>query len=282
MLRLVKKRILNGLCVIVPLLILFLVRNRIEIDTENVFEGNSLFSVTSGYKNEARVTNNIQKPSDENYFRPNKGPLLTYTVYTAQRLGLKPLSVPPVNPKQSEPVFNDVLSFKYPVDIENLKCQQWKKQSSNAKNRTTLIVTVSAAENWAKRDLIRQTWAGSQLLKADWAQLVFLIGSPSTENRFVKKRLEKERLEHGDLVQVNVVDTYTNLTLKSIALLHWTHTHCPEAELVLKCDDDNYINVNVLMEILPSMNDTRSIYGTVVPTLVPERFRSKLILYTRK
>jgi hypothetical protein len=87
------------------------------------------------------------------------------------------------------------------------------------------------------------------------------------------------------LVQVNVVDSYANLTLKSIALLHWAHGHCPGAQLVFKCDDDNYINWNVLSKILPNLNDTRSIYGTPVPTLYAERWKSKklwfvLIIFT--
>lgn len=208
--------------------------------------------------------------------------LTGYTNYTIDRLGLKPLPfVSSLEPSMKEQVINDVLSFVYPLDINpngKLKCRHWKVRSSNTVtedyNRTLLIVVISAAEHAAKRDLIRRTWASPSVLNVDWIQVIFLVGSTRDEDKVTTEQLKKENAEHEDLVQVNVVDTYANLTLKSVALLHWTHTHCPGAELVLKCDDDNYINWNVFTKILPHINVTRTIYGTPVPTLFAERWKS--------
>lgn len=211
-----------------------------------------------------------------------KKSLVGYTDYTIERLGLKPIpSVSPLEPNVKEQVINDVLSFDYPIDIDpkgKLKCRNWTARSSNTivenSYKTLLIVVISAAEHSSKRDLIRKTWANPNVLKADWIQVIFLVGSTSDEDKLIIQRLKKESVQHEDLVQVNVVDTYANLTLKSVALLHWTHSHCPGADLVLKCDDDNYVNWNVLTKILPEINATRSIYGTPVPTLFAERWKS--------
>lgn len=171
--------------------------------------------------------------------REGKG-LSGYTGYTVQRLGLKPLPVPPLEPNNRESVVNDVLSFHYPIDInaqQKFKCPYWTDQSLNASgsvDTTLLIVVISAAGHSAKRNLIRTTWAGPSLLNVDWIQLIFLVGSTPDEDKVLKNRLEKENAQHQDLVQVNVVDSYANLTLKSIGLLHWADGHCPGAKLVLK------------------------------------------------
>lgn len=211
---------------------------------------------------------------------------LDYTDYTVRRLGLKPIPfVDPLQADINEPVINDVLSFQYPVDIDHKdkpKCRHWANASLDSTNtdanlnRTLLIVVISAVENFARRDLIRQTWASPHFVDVDeWIEIIFLVGTTLFENQTIQDRLQKENVEYKDLVQVNVVDSYANLTLKSIALLHWAHGHCPGAQLVFKCDDDNYINWNVLSKILPNLNDTRSIYGTPVPTLYAERWKSK-------
>ena len=218
--------------------------------------------------------------SELKHFSKNKNSV-DYTDYTVRRLGLKPIPfVSPLVPDIKEPVINDVLSLQYPIDIDpngKLKCRNWDNTSLDSPssfNRTLLIVVISAAEHSAKRDLIRKTWADPSILEVEWIQIIFLVGTTLHQDQILKERLQKENAEHEDLVQVNVVDSYATLTLKSVALLHWAYGHCPGAQLVLKCDDDNYINWNVLAKILPNLNDTRSIYGTPVPTLYAERWKS--------
>jgi hypothetical protein len=213
---------------------------------------------------------------------------LDYTDYTVRRLGLKPIPfISPLEPDMEGPVINDVLSFQYTIDIDHkkLKCQHWGNTSLDATtrfDRTLLIVVISAAEHSTRRDVIRKTWADPSLSEGEWLQIIFLIGTTLQENKILKEQLQKESAKHEDLVQVDIVDSYANLTLKSVALLHWAHGHCPGAQLVLKCDDDNYINWNVLSKILPNFNDTRSIYGTPVPTLYAERWKSiKLFLFLK-
>ncbi|EFX80873.1 hypothetical protein DAPPUDRAFT_318039 [Daphnia pulex] len=202
-----------------------------------------------------------------------------YTGYTVQRLGLKPLPVPPLEPNNKESVVNDVLSFHYPIDInaqQQFKCPYWTDQSLNASgsiDTTLLIVVISAAGHSAKRNLIRTTWAGPSLLNVDWIQLIFLVGSTPNEDKILKDRLEKENAQHQDLIQVNVVDSYANLTLKSIALLHWAHGHCPGAKFVLKCDDDTYLNFNVLVNLLGKEQFQQSdrLYGLGIVQDRPQR-----------
>jgi len=65
-------------------------------------------------------------------------------------------------------------------------------------------------------------------------------------NETIQSTLEKENSDHGDLAQVDLIDTYLNLTLKSVSLINWTFKRCGQMRFVVKCDDDVYVNVENL------------------------------------
>lgn len=217
-----------------------------------------------------------------------------FTSYTIRRLGLTPLAIEPLEPNMGT-VINDVLSFKYSIDIDRNKsrCNQWRNRSwvdliaayddDINVNRTLLIAVVSAADNFSQRELIRKTWGTPENLKADWIQLIFLVGSlPFDKNKKRKKvqsLLFQESMNYQDIVQVDVTDSYEKLTLKSVSLLYWALTRCPGAQLVLKCDDDTYINFETLSELLgeEQFAYTNRIYGVGVFDNKPQRHPGMLI-----
>ena len=53
-------------------------------------------------------------------------------------------------------------------------------------------------------------------------------------------------------------DTYHNLTLKTIMGLKWMSIFCPQAQYVLKTDDDIYVNVDLLHRSLLEESKTLS------------------------
>lgn len=58
------------------------------------------------------------------------------------------------------------------------------------------------------------------------------------------------------------IDTYNNLTLKTISTLEWSWTHCSRVKFVLKTDDDVYIHTPVLLDILDRVkNRSQTIMG---------------------
>jgi len=198
----------------------------------------------------------------------------SYTNYTISRLGIKDFLDNRIALEPAAllgPVINDVLSFQYVTDVHPEKCFRWKN-SEKRDSPSLLILMVSAAENYGKRSRIRQTL--SHLKKENGREFIFLIGSKSTNIN--TEQLTDEVLANGDIVQVNVIDSYANLTLKSVALLHWVYTHCQEADYILKSDDDNFINSKVLDQVLAGLDkESKSIYGLEVPTNIPERKKSK-------
>ena len=69
----------------------------------------------------------------------------------------------------------------------------------------------------------------------------FLVGSSPG---LLAASLEQEAAEHGDLVLARVEDHYENLGLKTISAMDWVARNCPQAEYLLKVDDDMFVQVN--------------------------------------
>nr|XP_034838713.1 uncharacterized protein LOC117994846 isoform X1 [Maniola hyperantus] len=76
-------------------------------------------------------------------------------------------------------------------------------------------------------------------------KLVFLLGLPSQDNdTSVQDKIEQEVDKYGDVIQEGFMDSYNNLTLKSIMMLKWVTNNCNESvRYILKTDDDIYVNI---------------------------------------
>lgn len=59
----------------------------------------------------------------------------------------------------------------------------------------------------------------------------------------VQNKLDEEAATFKDIVQGNFMDTYRNLTYKNIMGKHWVANYCPQAEFVIKTDDDMFIDM---------------------------------------
>ncbi|CAH2084334.1 unnamed protein product [Euphydryas editha] len=83
-------------------------------------------------------------------------------------------------------------------------------------------------------------------------KLVFLLGLPSQENDTeIQEKIEEEVDKYGDVIQEGFIDSYNNLTLKSIMMLKWVTNNCNESvRYILKTDDDMYVNVPQLVQNL--------------------------------
>lgn len=55
-------------------------------------------------------------------------------------------------------------------------------------------------------------------------KVVFMIGSARSRN--IQEKINYESLINGDLIQENFIDSYNNLTLKSIFMLKWLTNNC--------------------------------------------------------
>nr|CAD7194677.1 unnamed protein product [Timema douglasi] len=115
-----------------------------------------------------------------------------------------------------------------------------------------LVVICSAVANLEARAAIRDTWGSSPIVTNTslGIKVAFLLGD--TDNSTIQEQVDEESAQYGDVIQEGFLDTYNNLTLKSVMLLKWVTTYCQTAipSYVMKTDDDMFVNVDNLYRLL--------------------------------
>ena len=106
--------------------------------------------------------------------------------------------------------------------------------------------------NFHGRNNIRQTWANSNSMKR--FKLVFLLGT--SPNETVNNEVKFESQLYGDIIQEDFLDSYRNLTLKTIMGLKWVASFCAQSKFVLKIDDDMVMNPVNVMRYLEKMENS--------------------------
>lgn len=66
----------------------------------------------------------------------------------------------------------------------------------------------------------------------------------------VNLRIYLQKHLYDDLIVASFVDSYDNLTLKTMASLEWIDNYCNQSEYILKTDDDMFINVPNLLSFI--------------------------------
>ncbi|XP_053491276.1 beta-1,3-galactosyltransferase 2-like [Ictalurus furcatus] len=126
---------------------------------------------------------------------------------------------------------------------ESERCQ-------NVKPFLVLMVPV-APNNRAARDAIRTTWGSEKMVMDKNVSLFFLLGQPGHEGREeLQQKILQESEEHHDIIQSDFLDSYKNLTIKTIVLMEWLTAYCQNAAYAMKIDADMFLNVNALVNML--------------------------------
>ncbi|KAJ8918739.1 hypothetical protein NQ315_015059 [Exocentrus adspersus] len=136
------------------------------------------------------------------------------------------------------------------------------------KNIKLLIAVTSAPSHESARLAVRETW-GHFAIRKDIA-IAFMLGA--TSNQSLNDQINKEQDLYGDIIRGKFIDTYDNLTLKTISMLEWVDNYCPKASFVLKTDDDMFINVSRLLAFIAKHKpEQRAIYGRLAKKWKPIR-----------
>jgi hypothetical protein len=132
----------------------------------------------------------------------------------------------------------------------------------NDKNVLILFYSITSASHFEKRKIIRQLWSNYSVYKQ--IRFVFMTGLSS--NQTINKMVQSESKFYGDIVQQNFLDSYFNLTLKTIMSLNWISKYCSNSVFSVKLDDDVVINLNYLIEYLSRFK--ASYYDTIFENIV--------------
>ncbi|TRY68439.1 hypothetical protein TCAL_05625 [Tigriopus californicus] len=143
-------------------------------------------------------------------------------------------------------------------------------QSSAKSSAAPVLVVVicSAVRNFEARRAIRTTWAQKDLVPPG-VRIVFLLGRG--QNFTGQNSVIREAKEFGDIVQENFLDSYANLTIKSLMMLKWYTQNCDKVPYLLKTDDDMYINLKNLHQILLANQKPNLLLGNLICGAKPIR-----------
>merc|ERR1740129_1262846 len=87
-----------------------------------------------------------------------------------------------------------------------------------------LVVVCSAVKNYEARMAVRNSWARDTMDVLPNVRVVFLVGQ--LHNNSDQDKINEEAREFSDILQEGFIDSYANLTLKSIMLLKWFTANC--------------------------------------------------------
>ncbi|XP_065221463.1 beta-1,3-galactosyltransferase 1-like isoform X2 [Planococcus citri] len=139
-----------------------------------------------------------------------------------------------------------------------------------------IIIICSDTKNINPRMAIRETWANDA--KKYNITVLFLVGISKDED--INMKTLKESTQYKDIITEDFIDTYNNLTIKSVFMLKWVKNNCMQARFLMKADDDSYINIKNLFEYASLVRDedlSTFLIGNTLgagdsPNIPPNRF----------
>ena len=135
--------------------------------------------------------------------------------------------------------------YSYLINTNNNYCGK-----DNGKDLLFIAFVTVSPKSFEKRNLIRSTWANDKNLKSK-AKVIFLLGR--SNESIVNLKIKNESLKYGDIVQNDFMDTYYNLTIKTIMGFKWVSSFCQNAKYTLKIDDDVVVNIPFLIDYLEEL-----------------------------
>lgn len=127
-------------------------------------------------------------------------------------------------------------------------------------------------DSFETRQVIRETW-GKYVRQNISTCLTFCIGKvQSNSSELFNSTLNDEISLFGDMIVVDLIDHYNNLTLKTMHMLKYflncsnfveqnDTKNCPK--LLFKSDDDTFVNLPRLSQVLLDQDDSSFAMGFV-------------------
>lgn len=165
---------------------------------------------------------------------------------------------------QTQTISSNYNNFTYNYLHEPiLKCRRIRDLS------TKLIILVKTSTiNVNRREIIRRTW--NRKFDDFTSKIIFELGLPNDKD--LQAQIDRESTRYGDILQGNFVDTYHNLTMKSIMGFKWATKNCNKTDFILVADDDNVISVLNLLKLLRTLDKHDMIYmGHLYKESIPIR-----------
>lgn len=181
------------------------------------------------------------------------------------RLGLRELvNVPPLKPAYGV-VYNDILSFKYPINVPGCNGAATSSLPSLAPSLFVAVSGVASTDmnNQKRRDEIRTLFNKEipDLNKHLFSSInfAFFLGQPVDVGN--QNLVDQESAKNKDVVQVDMIDNGKNDSMKMAAIFNWVRQYCSNVDVVFKMDEN--FKIATLKKLGKALTEMR-IPGTFV------------------
>ncbi|XP_074859162.1 beta-1,3-galactosyltransferase 2-like [Carettochelys insculpta] len=141
-----------------------------------------------------------------------------------------------VAPVASE--LNHTQSFRFVINERDI---------CNDKTPFLVLLIATKADEKRHREAIRKTWGNESAVPGVKFVRLFMLGVNDKEQN---EALLRESSQYHDIIQQDFLDTYKNLTLKTMMGLKWVATYCADANFIMKTDTDVFVNTEYLIQRL--------------------------------
>ncbi|XP_050409023.1 beta-1,3-galactosyltransferase 1 isoform X2 [Patella vulgata] len=152
-------------------------------------------------------------------------------------------------------------------DLANIRFINIGKPCPTDRQIFLTICIVSSPQNGPSRDVIRKTWASNSMNNK--IHYIFMVGKSEVSG--ISLKIAEESKRENDIVFIDYEDSYRNLTYKSVAILKWSSIFCAESKYIVKIDDDIFVDIPALFNILLNITYPKVIVGHVIREALPKR-----------
>ncbi|XP_072041830.1 beta-1,3-galactosyltransferase 1-like [Amphiura filiformis] len=131
-----------------------------------------------------------------------------------------------------------------------------------------LIMCLTAPDETSRRATIRRTWANVTDVLGRRVATIFLLANSSEK---LNKVIAHESKIFGDICKADFVDSYRNLTLKTLMGFRWVNSFCNHTKFVLKIDSDVVPNLFNLVRHLETRINKTTFEGHLMKGIKPVR-----------
>lgn len=177
----------------------------------------------------------------DNLYKKSEKSLLKKIVTNSKQIsGKENGELPPENKKSGiKATPNLTQSFTFIINEEE-KCKD--------KTPFLVLLILTTATELQQRSAIRKSWGNEAAVPGVDIVRLFMLGiEPKGAHEDV---LLRESEQYHDIIQQDFLDTYNNLTLKTLMGMSWVASYCSGARFAMKTDSDVFVNTMHLIEKL--------------------------------
>lgn len=145
------------------------------------------------------------------------------------------------NEETTEPASNSSI-YPHPFQFlinEKDKCKQ--------KTPFLVLLIPTRADEKKHREAIRKTLGNESVVPGIKIVRLFMLGFSDKDQN---ENILQESRQYHDIIQQDFLDTYNNLTLKTMMGIKWIATYCNGTNFIMKTDSDVFVNTIYLIQEL--------------------------------